>query len=364
MSSSSSLHLPGDPAGDLPLDLSGAVPEERVTIGPAAATGIGSWPGTDILDTMRVMFGELGDPPAFPYLPELPARGPGADTIGRGAGLLIDMPVDLQPSGWRLVDHPGRDQSRTRSWLRQDLDVLAEIGDGYQGLLKLQVAGPWTLASSLWLPRLERVVVDAGACRDLVASLAEGVVQHLQEVQRLLPGAQLVLQVDEPSVQAVLDGSLPTASGFGRLRAIDEPVLVEGLRTVLDAARGAGAVRTVLHSCASQPPVAVLASTGADALSLDVSQLDTRRWEQLAEATENGTVLWAGAVPTASPARPQAVADAVWTPWRKLGLDSKKAADVVLTPTCGLAGSSPQQARSALKVAKEAAQILTERAYD
>ncbi|MBT0769728.1 hypothetical protein KIH74_12390 [Kineosporia sp. J2-2] len=356
--SSSSLHLPSDLSPDLPV----AEPEAEVVIGPGATTGIGSWPGTDVVDTMRVTFGELGDPPAIPYLPELPARGPGSDMIGRGAGLLAELPVDLQPSGWRLVDHPGRDAQRIRSWLRQDLDVLAETGDGYQGLLKLQVTGPWTLASSLWLPRLERVVVDPGACRDLVASLAEGVTRHLEEVARLLPGARLVLQVDEPAVQAVLAGSLPTASGFGRLRAIEESVVVEGLGAVLEAATKAGAVRTVVHSCASKPPVDVLLKAGASALSLDVSQLGAQRWEQVAEATENGTALWAGAVPTGAASRPEAVADAVWNPWRKLGLDPKAAADVVVTPACGLAGASPRQARSALKVAKEAARILADRA--
>ncbi|GAB6897586.1 methionine synthase [Kineosporia succinea] len=346
-----------------PHDLPTTTPDE-VTIGPGAATGVGSWPGTDVLDTMRVTFGELGDPPALPYLPELPARGPGADMVGRAAGLLVDMPVDLQPSGWRLVDHPGRDHHRTRSWLRQDLDVLAEVADGYQGLLKVQVTGPWTLASSLWLPRLERAVVDPGACRDLVASLAEGVSQHLAEVSRLVPGARLVLQLDEPGIQAVLDGSLPTASGFGRLRAIEEPLLVEGLRAVLDAATGAGAVRTVIHCCASKPPVELLVRTGASALSLDVSQLGQQRWEQMAEATENGTALWAGAVPTASGVKPQVVADSIANPWRRLGLAVPGLADVVVTPACGLAGSSPQQARSALGVAREASRILSERAQE
>lgn len=365
MSSSSFLHRPGDPSGDLPPDLLQELAEPaspQVRIGPGAATGVGSWPGADVVDTMRITFGELGEPPAFPYLPELPDRGPGADMVGRGAGLLVDLPVDLQPSGWRLVDRPGRDHNRTRAWLRQDLDVLAEIGDGYEGLLKLQVTGPWTLAASLWLPRLERVVVDPGACRDLVASLAEGVREHLAEVARLLPRADLVLQVDEPALAAVLAGSLPTASGFGRLRAVEEPVVVDGLRSVLAAADDAGAVRTVIHSCASRPPVAAMLRTGASALSVDLARLDTRRWEQLAEATENGTAVWAGAVPVSAAARPEAVADAVWNPWRRLGLDPRAAADVVVTPACGLAGSSPGQARAALRLAREAARILAERA--
>ncbi len=100
---------------------------------PGTATGIGSWPGTDVRAAIRATFDDLGEPPQLPYLPELPARGPGADMIGRTAALLVDLPVDLQPSGWRLVDHPGRDLKRARSFLSEDLDTLAEVADGYTG---------------------------------------------------------------------------------------------------------------------------------------------------------------------------------------------------------------------------------------
>jgi methionine synthase II (cobalamin-independent) len=313
---------------------------------------------------MRLTFGELGESPHLPYLPELPGRGPGADLVGRGAVLLVDLPVDLQPSGWRLVDHAGRDLNRARSFLRQDLDVLAEVADGYTGRIKLQVTGPWTLASTLWLPRLERAIVDPGAVRDLIASLAEGVLRHVKEVAGLLPGAQIVVQVDEPGLGAVLEGSLPTASGFGRLRAIEEPVVVDGLRAVLDAATGAGATTTVVHTCVARPPVELLVKTGVGALSLDLQQLDTQRWEEIAAAVEAGLVLWAGAVPTPSATslipKPEAVADAVWRPWRQLGLASESAAAVVVTPACGLAGVSPTQARAAVRAAKAGAGILAD----
>ena len=65
---------------------------------PGRASGVGSWPGTDVVDAVRTSFGELPEP-HVPYLPELPGRGPGADLIGRAAALLVDMPVDLQPVG-------------------------------------------------------------------------------------------------------------------------------------------------------------------------------------------------------------------------------------------------------------------------
>jgi methionine synthase II (cobalamin-independent) len=321
------------------------------------ATGIGSWPGQDVQEAQRAVFGLLGEAPHLPHLPELPQRGPGAELIGRGAGLLVDMPVDLQPSGWRLVHHPGRDQGRARSWLRQDLDVLAEVADGYTGPLKLQVTGPWTLAASVNLPRLERAVVDRGACRDLIASLAEGVRQHLAEVRRLVPGAELVLQLDEPSLPAVLAGGLPTASGFGRLRAVDEPVVIEGLQAVLAAA---GDADTVIHCCAPAAPLDVLARTGAGALALDVALLDTAGWERVAVAIESGTALWAGVRAGAS-ARPDDVADTVWTPWRTLGLSAGDAGAVVLTPSCGLAGVAPAVAPATLRALTAAAADLAER---
>ena len=44
-----------------------------------SATGVGSMPGTDPAEAVAVVLGELPD---FPYLPELPARGPGAEQPG------------------------------------------------------------------------------------------------------------------------------------------------------------------------------------------------------------------------------------------------------------------------------------------
>jgi hypothetical protein len=328
---------------------------------PGRATGVGSWPGTDVLDTLRLTFGELPEP-HLPYLPELPARGVGAELIGRGAAFLVGLPVDLQPSGWRLVHHAGRDLRRAQSWLQQDLDALAEAADGYAGPLKLQVTGPWTLAASVHLPRLERAVADPGACRDIVASLAEGVSEHVRTVRRLVPGADIVVQLDEPSLPAVLIGELKTASGFGRLRAVEEPVVVDGVRAVVEAAGAAGA-QAVLHCCASRPPVATLARTGAAALLLDLERLDQAAWESVGVAVEAGTALWAGAVPTSGAVpRPEEVAEAVWRPWRNLGLETSHLAGVVITAACGLAGSTPDHARQVLKAARDGAAELAERA--
>ncbi|MYR85505.1 methionine synthase, partial [Streptomyces sp. SID685] len=41
----------------------------------AGATGVGSMPGGDAREAVKTVTGSFED---FPYLPELPARGPGA----------------------------------------------------------------------------------------------------------------------------------------------------------------------------------------------------------------------------------------------------------------------------------------------
>ena len=322
-------------------------------------SGIGSWPGTDVREALRVVGGELasGAPEgvrSVPYLPELPARGPGADLVGRGAHLLVDLPVDLQPQGWRLVDRPGRDAERAASLLTQDLDELAEALDGYAGPLKVQVAGPWTLAASLWRPLGDRVLDDPGATRDVVASLTEGVAAYLGRVQRLVPGAELLLQVDEPSLTAVLAGRIRSESGYRVLRTPERGEAVAVLRQVLDQP---GAEVGGVHTCAADPPVDVLVEAGAGLLSLDLAQVGRGRFEQVAAAVEAGRRLWAGVdAGAADPLEP------LLRRWHEAGLPVATLADVGLTPPCGLASSSPAGARQVTRSLSQVASRLAEAA--
>ena len=333
----------------------------HLPVPPASATGIGSWPGSDsaaTADAFAVVRGELE---RLPHLPELPGRGPGADLVGRAAARLVDLPVDLQPSGWRLVDRPGRDLARAQAFWREDLDRLAHTFEGLAGPLKVQLAGPWTLAASLQLARGERVLTDPGAVRDLVQSTAEAAAELVAETVRLVPAASVVLQLDEPTLPMVLAGRLTTSSGYGTVPAVGAGEVREGLARVVDAARAAGA-STAVHCCAGDVPVALLRDCGVEALSLDVHLLGAGGWESVAAAVEAGTRLWAGVVPTlGGPPTTAELADAVTRRWQDVGLSRGALADVVVTPTCGLAGASPQQARAALRRAVEVASELAER---
>ncbi len=225
----------------------------------------------------------------------------------------------------------------------------------------MQVVGPWTLAAGIWLHRGERVIVDEGACRDLVESLAEGVRLHVAAVRSLVPGAEVVLQVDEPSLPTVLAGRLPTSSGFGRLPSLDPQVAAAGLQTVLGAHEG----QTVLHCCAPEPPVPLLRAADPTALSLDTALLRPRAWEGVAVAVEDGIRLHAGLVPTdGHRTRPQDLADDLVAAWRRIGMPFGRLLDVVVTPACGLGTRSPGVARAVQRAAVEAARELEERSVE
>lgn len=324
----------------------------------AAATGVGSLPGTDPVEATKLVLGELPD---LPHLPELPDRGPGADMIGRGAGLLSGLAVDLYAGRWRVTDRPGLDARRTRDLLARDLDALTEAAVGFTGVLKLQAVGPWTLAASLDLPIGGRVLHDHGATRDLADSLAEGLRDHVADLARRVPGAHLLLQVDEPSLPAVLAGQVPTESGLHTLRSVVAPLARSALASIVDAV----GVPVIFHCCAKAAPLRLFAEAGASAISIDLALFDqssTAGLDQLGELLDAGTGLFAGAVPTSGrPPDAAAAADLITEVWNRLGFPLAGLAEqVVVTPACGLAGASPEYARAVLAAVVEAGHRLGE----
>lgn len=321
---------------------------------PGSVTGIGSLPGTDEREAVTLVLGELAD---LPHLPELPDRGPGADMIGRSAALLVELPVEIVSSGWRIAAHPGRDQRLAADFLARDLDAVEELANGYTGPLKVQAVGPWTLAAALELPNGHRVISDHGAVRDLTASLAAGLRVHLDDVATRVPGAELVLQLDEPSLPAVLGGQVPTPSGYGTVRSVDPAVVRQGLHDVLQIAPEAG---RVVHCCDPDVPVPLLCEAGASAVSVDAALLGPDRYDALGEAVEAGVSLWLGVVPTTGEqVTLEHSRGSVHRLWSELGFARDRlAADVVPTPACGLAGASPEAVRRALRVLRDTGRSL------
>ena len=322
---------------------------------PVRSTGIGSWPGADVGDAVKIALAECPD---LPYLPELPARGPYAGLIGRSTALLAGLAVDLQPTGWRLADTSSREHRWAISTLRSDLDQLEEQAQGYSGPVKYAVAGPWTLAASLERPRSDRLLADRGARRDLGQSLAEGVADLVAEMRRRLPEATPVVQLDEPLLPLVLAGGVTTASGLSRHRAVEPVEVSSALRYVVERL---GDTPTLVHCCAADPPVALLQEAGVQGVLVDTDQLTGATADAVGTALEAGLDVGLGALATNAPAAsPDEVARRALTVLRDLGVEPSRSGQLLITPACGLAGAPSPDAVRALRTVRTAADIVTE----
>lgn len=316
-------------------------------------------PGGNFVDNLQIVLGEVGN---LPYVPELPDRGVGAEMIGRTLGLVKALGIDLQPAGWRLTDAAGVDHRRAASLLAQDLDSVEEAMHGRAETVKVQVAGPWTLAAAVERPRGDKVLGDFGARRDLAQALAEGVRDHVADVRRRLSGTTVVVQVDEPALPSILAGGVPTASGFHRHRCVSTADAAQAIEWLLEAVASTDTT-TVLHCCASDVPFAVLRETSVAAVSFDVSLLTRAEYDDVAMWVDAGRTLWPGVVPAVEPAEPSSEVDLtkrLLTWWSALGFsDPDNLPAMTVTPTCGLAGASPAWARRALALSQQVAANLT-----
>lgn len=330
------------------------------------ATGIGSMPGTDLPQTLRMILGM----PLLPWLPELPARGVWAGIIGRTAAMLDGLAVDLQPAGWRLTDAAGGDQTRARSLLRHDLDELEEALAGLveadpaaAPVVRITMAGPWTMAACVERPRGDRVLADHGARRELADSLGQGASGLLAELRRRMPDVTFSCQLDEPMLPAVMNGGVPTASGFSKHRQVDLPVACELLARLVEPLR-AQVDEVGLHCCAAGLDLELPARVGLDSLALDLSRLVPADWDHLGPWLEGGRRLVLGVADSAAPDQLPGV-DALVTRIlrvaRSLGVDPEVwARQVDLAPACGLAGWTSVPAGRLLEQLVRAAELATE----
>lgn len=289
---------------------------------------MGSWPGLHPVDAARAIADLLPD---LPHLPELPERGPAATGLARAVAVLVDLPAELDARGWRLGARSGADQRRAHALLAQDADAVEEVFDGYHGWFKIHLIGPITLAARLETSRGHRVLTDPGATRDVVDSLAEGMREWCARWARRLPGATVLVQLDEPLFDAALTGSLSTASGWGRVTPVEPHIAEQALRTVRQAAADGAALTIVQTSSSPQSIVAVRAS-GAHGIVVPSPAL-ARSGESddlLAAWVEAGALVFP-ACRVEKGAEARALIEPVQSLWTRTGLAVHRVGQVVMT---------------------------------
>ena len=275
---------------------------------PVTLTGVGSVPGTQVADWATRISDQLPD---LPHVPELPDRGPGADMIGRTLGLLSEVSPDFRAAttvtGWELTTST-RDMRRARSLLAEDLDAVEQSWQGHRGLAKQQLAGPYTIAACVERAG-RRLLADPGLVRDLVAAWPEMAASHRATLARRLP-AKWLLQMDEPTLPAVLAGAVATVSGLGAYPAV-EPELDLGAE--------------LIHCCAAGVPLTRMRGAGALLFDLGLHRIDDD--EALAQLSTSGTVLGFGVSPDGGSVR------SVLDFFDRTGLTP---APMLITPRCGM----------------------------
>lgn len=231
--------------------------------------------------------------------------------IGRTLGLLSQIASDFTASttvtGWELTAAQ-RDMRRARSLLGEDLDAVEGSWQGHRGLAKQQLAGPYTLAASVER-KGRKLLADPGLVRELVEAWRLMAGHHRADLQRRVP-AKWLLQMDEPSLPAVVAGTVRTASGFSAYPAL-----------TVDLGLGADLV----HCCASGVPLSRLRGIGG--WLFDLSQHNQADDEALAELSTAGTSLGFGVSPGAGSVR------GVLDFFDRTGLAPDR---IVITPPCGM----------------------------
>lgn len=382
------LLLPGEyraPEGDelTEQDLA-ALATERPLV---RASGLGDFPGDDLAEAMSRVEGELGAP-HLPFLPHLPALGWRSTPLARTLAVCEGLAFDGASFGWRMVHSGGRgarESALAQDRLLSDINLLADrVGaqkkrftsnvEGSAAAYKIQLVGPLTLAASIYLPGGERAISDAGASRDLLESFLEGLERWVESLREALqaPRALIAVQLDESEFQRLLEGSIPTVSGFRSLpslqphyyqqvyRRVAERFAELNLQLILDVDGTAlkpvqelkllSQARPTLDALALVKAMQVEGATPCALLlhpdrarpkgpgMLQVPPLsDPRSWEPMAQLLEAQAQLW---LPVVTSARVPDQVRRLYSLWREVGLESAQLSAVGLMPDERIQGGS------------------------
>lgn len=382
------LLLPGEyraPEGDelTEQDLA-ALATERPLV---RASGLGDFPGDDLGEAMSRVEGELGAP-HLPFLPHLPTLGWRSTPLARTLAVCEGLAFDGASFGWRMVHSGGRgarESALAQDRLLSDINLLADrVGaqkkrfnssaEGSAAVYKIQLVGPLTLAASIYLPGGERAISDAGASRDLLESFLEGLERWMGSLREALqaPRALIAVQLDESEFQRLLEGAIPTVSGFRSLsalqphyyqqvyRRISERFAELNLQLILDVDGTAlKPVQELKLLSQSRPALDALALVKAMRVedgapcalllhpdrarlkgpgTLQVPPLsDPRSWEPVAQLLDAQTQLW---LPVVTSARVPDQVHRLYSLWREVGLEPTQLSAVGLMPDERIQGGS------------------------
>lgn len=289
------------------------------------ATGVGSLPHPDPATAARLSFDVN---PELPAAPELPGR---SRAEGMTERWLVDSPptvTDDAHAGWRAF--------------------VAEASPTLRAV-KAQVAGPLTLGMAF----LHQGMGAADAFAQGAEVAAAAALATADFFATRLPHCDLVLFLDEPALVRWNDADPP----IGREDAVD---LMSGVLAGVSTVTG-------VHVCGSgDRRMAIEAGPDIVGFPVDESVLDDG--VALARYLDAGGWIAWGAVPTDRPVGDRVdhwwnALGGLWCELTRGGCDpASLRAQALITPACGLAGHSEQQAEQILRHCVEIGERVREQA--
>ena len=343
-----------------------SAPDTSATAGGPAATAVTATftaplRGSDMVETFTVIRGELGSP-HLSVLPVLGERGPQAEPLARTAAMLDSLYADRQPHGWRITSVPGKDSRAAHHVLHSDLNIMADVigheSDSDHGPVLISIVGPVSLAAGVHVHNGEKLQSDHGARRELLQSWCAGVAAFIGDMARNTEGRGVAVHMDESDMQRVLEGTIPTASGYRTLRAIGSHEVRHALTDAVAACRDAGAVEVAISTGRAEARWA--RDIGADAAVAVPPSSSVHEWEPLAALVETGLTLWLPVVPVTGRATVGEIANVVTRPWREVGMAPEALLGSRVLPVGELQRLTPPQLPGALGRCTDVAGALTE----
>lgn len=313
-----------------------------------ASTGVGSLPHADPAAAARLTL-ELH--PHLPSAPQLPGRDPREGMIPQWLAAFPGVSVDTDGSV-AVHDSLGAPvtelSTEAHGGLLAFLDAV-EAADSVPRAVKLQLTGPLTLGTALAEGGVP--VPDAfPAAAELAAAWARDLVNL---ASRRLPASHLVVFVDEPTLVQWRDGD-------GLIAREDAVDLLSGTLAAIDAVTG-------VHVCGDGERRMAL-EAGPNIVGFEASSDVLRDGVALSRFLDAGGWIAWGAVPTDRPVGSRV--DHWWNELVSLWCDLTRGGcdPVVLrtqsmvTPACGLAHHTEEQARQILEHCVEIGERIREQA--
>src|SRR5262245_24146507 len=322
----------------------------HVELGVGLATGVGSLPHVDP-DAAAAL--SLRRHPSLPAIPSLPNRSPWESMLGQAVAGLPG--VTVTDAGPQIVgDGPPVGASPETDLEHEAFGGLRAFLAAAQGRtqpVKWQVTGPVTLGMGLLhagmkVPAAFEVAELAVPARikALGAAIAEA-----------LPDAGQVIVVDEPGLTGLAHPGFP----------IPPRQVVDLLATALGAADQVGA--TGVHCCGTTD-WGLVDQAGAAIMSMPADHGAIRSSAVLADfMARGGRIAW-GAIPTDGPRadnvdRYWRALAAVWCELVRAGCDPVRLrTQAIVTPECGLAPHTVEQADRMLALTQDLADRVLDQA--